>query len=135
MRHLYRLLFIFILCISTGCTKNNGDIGGTYGLWRLSSLSIDDKITLQDEDMFIAFQSSVSSLRILNKETNQADECFGVFSLDSQELIKLEFFSGNVNIYKEFGFDSNPFVCHITIVDNMLIMKQRNKQWKFKRHR
>ncbi len=117
-----------------GCTKNDGDVGGTYGLWRLSSLKEEDKITLSNVDMYISFQSNVSSLRILNKGANQAEECFGIFHLDNKDSITINFTHGNIDIYKKFKFISNPIVCHINIKDNDLILTQQSKRWEFKKH-
>ncbi len=118
----------------TGCTKNNGDIGDIFGLWRLVNLSEGNSVLLNDENMFIGFQSNVVTLRIVDVETNICSESYGNFIIDKNDSINVKISYGNVNDYKEFMIDTNPFKAHITIDKKELILKSGIKTWQFVKH-
>ncbi len=134
MKVALKILGILIVLCLTNCTKNNGDIGNTYGLWRLVSLCEGDSVLLEDENMYMGFQSNVVTLRIVDTETNICSESYGNFTIDESDSIIIKISYGSINDYKEFEFDTNPFKAHIFVDKKELVLKSGNKTWQFEKH-
>ncbi len=134
MKKIYKILGIITLLVCTNCTKNNGDIGDFFGLWRLESLTKGDSTLLRNENLYIGFQSSVITLRIVDEETNLCTEAYGSFIIEDNDSININVRNGNINNYKAFMFDTNPFETKFSINNKELILTLGDKIWSFKKH-
>ncbi len=83
----YSLLIVAIALITTGCTRNDGDIGPIFGKWKIESIEavgVSD-IPEYEGNIFLAFQNSVVMVQTV-LPLHEYLECFGNFNLTSGTL-------------------------------------------------
>lgn len=88
-KQLIKILGIALaLFISVGCTRNNGDIGPLWGLWRVTSMTIDGEVNTQyDGCLYFAFQSSVFSMMTVNEETHEQKSSYASWHYQGDDII------------------------------------------------
>ena len=129
----YLLSSLLLLFCLTGCMQNNGHIGDLFGLWNLKEIRQDDNIAHMHNTHFIAFQSSVVSLRVVDPETFVAREAYGSYKKE-RDSIHLHITDGDTNLYKDFGFESSDISFGLTLSKKRLELEREGKQWTFILH-
>lgn len=81
-------IFAIVLAIASSCTRNNGDIGELFGLWRVTAIEVDG-VNRSDYNgtIYFAFQSSVFSQKLMNEETHWADDFFASWKYQGKDII------------------------------------------------
>lgn len=84
---------LFLVCIATlfgGCTRNNGDIGDLFGIWRLESITADGEEIefLEGETRALtwSFQSHIILIRTIY-DYNESGGFFGTWTKENSVLI------------------------------------------------
>ncbi|MBQ7942145.1 MAG: hypothetical protein IJ328_07055 [Muribaculaceae bacterium] len=94
-------IFLSIISLFPSCTRNNGDIGELFGLWQVTSVTIDDNEHPEyDGVLYFAFQSSVFSQRLVNEVTHVDDYTFASWKYQGEDII-IDFSDPD---YLPFGF-------------------------------
>lgn len=86
---IYSILFLLIVAATstfTSCTHNNGDIGDWFGLWKVTSITIDGaQDTTYHGNLFFAFQNNIFCQRLI-LENHDYNQTFGTWSQDGTNL-------------------------------------------------
>ena len=98
---LYTFFVTVIAIVSSGCTRNNGDIGELFGQWKVVSITADgENVYGCDGVMYFAFQSSVYCQKIVNEEEHWDDYVFAKWNYERSGVLI------------DFGDpDYSPFAC------------------------
>lgn len=86
---IYITILFALLTSSTGCTRNNGDIGEWFGIWRVDSIETDGQAASDYAPpyMYWKFQSGVIQMLFVNDESEHtADFCYGSWEDDGEYL-------------------------------------------------
>jgi len=87
---IYIFLIFAIGLLSSGCTRNNGDIGDLFGNWRLDSVTADDiELELYDGEIKVytwAFQSGIIRIQRIYSNMDHLDY-LGTWQRDDDELL------------------------------------------------
>ena len=81
-------MLAIVLAFVSSCTRNNGDIGELFGIWRVTAIEVDG-VNQSDYDgtVYFSFQSSVFSQKKMNEETHWADDFFATWKYQGKDLI------------------------------------------------
>lgn len=87
---------LYMLCVMTAvlmgesCSRNNGDIGVWFGLWKVESIEVDGEPAADyDGNVFFQFQGKVFNMRKITEHHVYTD-CFGNWE-EKGETLKLTF--------------------------------------------
>ena len=83
-----RLYFLILLCLllTGACTRNDGDIGRQFGLWKLVSVTragVDDPS--YEENVFWAFQNNTIEMKEVQAD-NVVYQSFGSYRIEDNTL-------------------------------------------------
>ncbi len=131
-RYIISSLLLFF-CL-TSCVQNNGNIGDLFGLWNLKEIAQSDNInTTIPNTHFIAFQSSVVSLRLVDPHTSVAREAHGSYQRE-RDSIHLQITDGEQNLYESFGFEGPNTSFRLTLSKKRMLLERDEEQWTFILH-
>lgn len=128
-----KYIISFILIISTffSCTRNDGNIGPWFGMWRIESI-INNEIEESINDKYICFQSQVVCLRLI-KENHEYDECYGLYEIRNNKIV-FTLDEGKMYVAEEFLFSSPEIILNIEkITDKQLILSYEGKIWNLRK--
>lgn len=98
MRTKIILTIISLLILSTGCTRNNGDIGELFGRWRMESLQADgEEVELYDAENLLytwSFQSSLMFITVIQPYDSYYN-VKGTWSMEGDEMLLNFSYTGN----------------------------------------
>lgn len=82
-------LLVMLVCVMAGsCTRNDGDIGDFFGIWRVTSLTIDDEpVEEYGGTLYFMFQSSVYGQKIMDEEKQWDDNVYASWRQEGNTLI------------------------------------------------
>ena len=87
MNRVIWILFV-MLSLCSSCTRNDGDIGELFGMWRVSAISIDgEDMPDYTGSMYFSFQSSVFSMTYINEETHNRTATYASWRYQGDDLI------------------------------------------------
>ena len=128
-----KYIISFILIISTffSCTRNDGNIGPWFGMWRIERI-IKNEIEESINDKYICYQSQVVCLRLI-KENHEYEECYGLYEIRNDKIaFTLE--EGKMYIAEEFLFFNPETILDIEkITVKELILSYEGVRWKLKK--
>lgn len=83
------IFFALILCVMLmSCTRNDGDIGDFFGMWRVVTLEADgEAVAGYNGTLYFMFQSSVYGQKIVNEEMHWDDNVFASWRQEGKTLI------------------------------------------------
>lgn len=88
MKTLKILFFILILALSQSCTKNDGDIGFLWGMWRVTSIEVNG---VEKEGysgtLYFSFQASVYTQKFVYESSHSSDETYASWKQDGDDLL------------------------------------------------
>ncbi|MBQ3605519.1 MAG: lipocalin-like domain-containing protein [Muribaculaceae bacterium] len=81
MRQISHIIAIIIIALSfNACTHNNGDIGDTFGTWKLQSITIDGETDANyQSNVLWKFQASIVSMVRVDDTTHNHFESWGTW--------------------------------------------------------
>lgn len=83
------IIWILLLApVLAGCTRNDGDIGELFGMWRVTSITIDETpMTDYSGSLYFAFQSSVFSMTYINEDTHGRTATYASWKYQGEDLL------------------------------------------------
>lgn len=84
-----RLCLIGVLVLLLGsCTRNDGDIGQLFGMWRVTSIEKNGTLNADyDGTMYFLFQSSVYCQKKVNEQTNGYDDRMALWRYEGEGVV------------------------------------------------
>lgn len=81
-------ILAIVLALVSSCTRNNGDIGELFGIWRVTAIEVDG-VNQNDYDgtLYFAFQSSVFSQKKMDEETHGHENQFATWKYQGKDII------------------------------------------------
>ena len=81
-------MFAIVLALVSSCTRNDGDIGELFGIWRVTAIEVDGANQNDyDGTLYFAFQSSVFSQKKVNEVTHWHDDLFATWKYQGKDII------------------------------------------------
>ena len=134
---LYKILFIALgLFMSVSCVRHNGNIGPLFGMWHVSSITIDDVVDENyDGCMYFAFQSSVFSVTIVDEELHESSITYASWKYDGKDLI-IDFSDKEFGPFKTTGMSrgQNKVVVEYQKGDDMTLSYVTSDERKYVYH-
>lgn len=83
------IFFALILGVmSMSCTRNDGDIGDFFGIWRVVTLEADgEAVAGYNGTLYFMFQSSVYGQKMVNEEKHWDDNVFASWRQEGNTLV------------------------------------------------
>ena len=90
--NLYKICFSVVIVLLTACTRNDGNIGELYGMWRVATIEVGDE-PLKDYSgtIYFEFQSNVFCQKQVNELNHNNDDRFASWHYQSTDEIILDF--------------------------------------------
>lgn len=81
-----------LLVLLSACTRNDGDIGELYGLWRVVSIEDNgEELESYDGTLYFAFQSNVYCQRVVDESLHVYTDNFASWYYQSDDEIIVDF--------------------------------------------
>lgn len=84
-----KILFVVILvAITQGCTRNDGNIGPIWGMWRVTNLEINGEP--KDDyngTLYFSFQASVFMQKVVNEENHTGNNTYAMWMYQGDDLL------------------------------------------------
>lgn len=88
MKGLKILIFALIVFVGQSCTRNDGDIGPIWGMWRVSSMEINGaEVEDYSGTLYFCFQSSVHVQKYINEETHGKTEGYASWKYVGDDIL------------------------------------------------
>lgn len=95
LKSLTAALFGYLMiCLSSGCTRNNGDIGEWFGKWQIIEMSINGEPEKEyEQSFFLEFQNNIIRLVWVAPTGYDRDTyyCFGTWHQPSDNTLTFDF--------------------------------------------
>lgn len=88
------LLGCLMLSLSSGCTRNNGDIGVWFGKWQITEMRVDgEPVEEYEQRFFMEFQNDIIRLVWVGPTGYDRDTyyCFGTWQQPSEQSFVFDF--------------------------------------------
>lgn len=81
-----------ILIVTMSCTRNNGDIGPLFGIWRMTSVTKGgEEVKSYKGNVYFMFQSTVHMQKYVYEDTYEYAEIFAAWRYEGENSIILDF--------------------------------------------
>ena len=81
-------MLAIVLAFVSSCTRNDGDIGELFGIWRVTAIEVDDaNQESYGGTLYFAFQSSVYSQKLVDEGAHVYDNHFASWKYQGKDII------------------------------------------------
>lgn len=88
MKTIYLFTVAVVLCLLSSCTRNNGDIGELFGLWRVTSIEINgEELDNYGGTMYFAFQTTVFCQKTVIESTHEYEDRFATWKYEGKDIV------------------------------------------------
>lgn len=109
-------MFAIVLALLSSCTRNDGDIGELFGLWRVTAIEVNGN---EQKDysgtLYFAFQSSVFSQKMMNEVTHGYDDSFASWKYEGKDII----IDYSYDRYRPFDITGMQMGQNLVVIDSI----------------
>lgn len=92
MKGLKIYLIVILASLLSACTRNDGDIGELFGMWRVVAIEVND-VELNDYSgtLYFEFQSGVYCQKLVNESLHTCDDQYASWCYQSKDEVVVDF--------------------------------------------
>ncbi|MBE6310318.1 MAG: hypothetical protein E7080_04620 [Bacteroidales bacterium] len=92
MKGLKIYLIVILVSLLSACTRNDGDIGELFGMWRVVAIEVND-VELNDYSgtLYFEFQSGVYCQKLVNESLHICDDQYASWYYQSKDEVVVDF--------------------------------------------
>lgn len=77
-----------LIAIAQGCTRNDGNIGPIWGMWRVTNLEINgEQKEGYEGNLYFSFQASVFMQKTVNENEHSANNTYAMWMYQGEDLL------------------------------------------------